>query len=248
MHIVGNFIGDGREEIFEYRAGSGADYLFAEFSKVSGAVTYTVYSFTLNLTYSPFAGDFDGDGYDELFWYGGGPNPDYLWKFTGPTDFNQMEVDADALAFPVVGDYTGDGAEDILWYSPGTVGDEIWEYNPGSLVHTVHPISITGTYTPLSGNFSGDGADDVIFYGRGEIPDHRWDFNPGSLTPTKSGFGPLTGDHHRVLTLDKRNDGWTDLFFYNPGSAARPVLGVHRAGRAQQDRRTGRRHVRPGGG
>jgi hypothetical protein len=222
-HIAGNFVGDSAVEIFEYRPGSGADYMFANFRKVFGSVTYNAFSFVVNGTYSPFAGDFDGDGHDELFFYGGGENPDVLWKFTDVTSYTQFLIPQGSLYRPVPGDFDGDGADEILWYAPGTVADEIWDFAAGDLTrHTVHPITITGDYVPLAGNFTGDGGEDVIFYGRGDIADHLFDFDTGSLVPTRSSFGPLTGTDHQPFTLDTRNDGWTDIFFYDPGTAADP--------------------------
>lgn len=222
-HIAGNFVGDARVEIFEYRPGTGADFLFTDFSKASGSVTFTTNSFRVTGTYTPFSGDFDGDEQDELFWYGGGDNADHLWKFSGVTNVTQYEIPQGSLYFPVPGDFDGDGADEILWYAPGTVPDEIWDFAPGDVTrHTVHPITITGDYVPLSGNFTGDGGEDVILYGRGTTADHLFDFDPGSLTPTRLPFGPITGTDHQPFTLDTRNDGWTDIFFYQPGTPTDP--------------------------
>jgi FG-GAP-like repeat len=231
VHIAGNFVGDDRVEIFEYRAGTGADYLYANFSKETGSVTYNQYSFIVPGTYTPFSGDFDGDGHDELFWYGGGDGADHLWKFTDVTSFTQHEIPQGSLYFPVPGDFDGDGADEILWYAPGTVPDEIWDFAPGDVTrHTVQPITITGDYVALAGNFTGDGAEDVILYGRGDIADHLFDFDPGSLTPTRTPFGPLTGADHRPFTLDSRADGWTDVFFYQPGTDGDPYWNFTAAG------------------
>jgi hypothetical protein len=38
----------------------------------------------------------------------------------------------------------------------------------------------------------------------------------------KSSFGPLTGENHQPFTLDSRGDGWSDIFFYNPGTTIDP--------------------------
>jgi hypothetical protein len=34
---------------------------------------------TVNGTYTPFSGDFNGDGFDDVFWYGPGGGRDSLW-------------------------------------------------------------------------------------------------------------------------------------------------------------------------
>ena len=44
--------------------------------EVAGAVT------NVAGTYRPaFAGDFDEDGHDDIFWYRSGTAPDYIWWF-----------------------------------------------------------------------------------------------------------------------------------------------------------------------
>jgi hypothetical protein len=221
FRVAGNFVGDASLEIFEYRPGAGSDYLLV-LARLPDGISATPYDHYLTGTYSPFTGDFDGDGHDELFLYGPGDHPDHIMAFEGLTGRALTPVTVNGLYFPVVGDFTADGADDILWYAPGAAPDTIWEFNPGSLVYAAAPINITGDYVPLSGAFSDDGTDDVILYGRGSAADHLFDFQPGSTVPNRLGFGPLTGDHHRVFTLDTRADGWTDIFFYNPGAATDP--------------------------
>jgi hypothetical protein len=225
QHIAGNFVGDAREEIFEYRPGTGADFMFVDFRiNSSNRPDFQQISYVIPGSPAVFAGDFDGDGHDELFLYGGGTAPDYIWDFVDSTNYVQHPVTIGGLYYGVPGDYDGDGDKDILWYAPGQVADEIWEFLPGTgFPHTTHPIDITGDYVALPGRFTGDGADDVIFYGRGDIADHLFDFRPqGGFVPVKSPFGPITGEKHQPFTLDSRGDGWSDIFFYDPGTAGDP--------------------------
>jgi hypothetical protein len=229
-HFSGNFIGDARDEIFEYRPGTGADYMFTDFSKVAGFVSYRPLSFTLNLTYGPIPGDFDGDGYDEIFWFGAGTAPDYLWDFVDgdPTRFQQTTMNQGGLYLTAAGDFTGDGADDIIWYAPGTQPDEIWDFNPGGgFTYTVHPKVLSGDYyTPMAGNFTGDGAEDLVFYGVGDRPDYIWDFEPGSINHASSPLWPV-GATRRPFTIDVAGDGWTDIFWYTPGSVTDPIWNYH---------------------
>jgi hypothetical protein len=221
-HVAGNFFGDGRVEILEYRPGTGADYIFANVSKASGAVTMTVYSVgPVNATYTPVAGDFDGDGYDEIFWYQGGDAQDWIWDLVDATTIRSTPMTMGSLTIPIPGDFTGDGADDILFYGPNTVADQLWDFNPGTpgtFSPTVSAITANGDFVPTSGGFTGDGADDIVWYRRGTAPDYMWDFNPGSLAFISSQLSPINLTTYQPFALDTRNDGFTDIFWYNPGS------------------------------
>jgi hypothetical protein len=224
QHIAGNFVGDARDEVFEYRPGAGADFMFVDFRvNSSNRPDFQQISYTIPGTPVVFAGDFDGDGHDELFLYGAGTAPDAIWDFVDDTTVQSHPVRVDGLFFAVPGDFDSDGDDDVLWYAPGQVADEIWELRPG-FQHTTHPIDITGDYVPLRGRFTGDGADDVVLYGRGTTPDHLFDFRPdGGFVPVRVlRFEDITGENHQPFTLDRTGDGRTDIFFYNPGTAGDP--------------------------
>jgi len=224
VRVAGDFVEDERDEIFEYRPGNGSDIMYVGYTKDGGTV-HNQNSYTLPVlhTYAPFAGDFDGDGKDELFFFGAGDGGDFIWDFTEITSKREVPKTQGGLYLPVVADFNGNGIDDILWYAPGAAPDEIWEFLP-DLTHRTHAIrNFTGDYVPLAGNFTGDGGEDVIFYGRGETADHLVDFEPGSFTPAVGSFGPLTGSDHRPFTLDAYGDGWTDIVFYNAGAPVDPV-------------------------
>jgi hypothetical protein len=67
--FVGDFNGDGIDDIFWDAQGATTDYIWA--GSASGtfeSINQSVYG-----TFIPVAGDFDGDGYTDIFWYRG-PN------------------------------------------------------------------------------------------------------------------------------------------------------------------------------
>ena len=115
--IVGDFEGDGRDDIFWYRAGSGNQsivwYHRATSRFVSSRHIGGVYE-------TPFAGDFDGDGDDDIFWENSGNDRDYIWDSSG-LSFNSLDVQMHGTFKPVAGDF-GKGpsgcttCDDIFWY------------------------------------------------------------------------------------------------------------------------------------
>ena len=71
---VGDFDGDGRDDIFWYAPGAAADYMRrGTTTSFSAGPAYVV-----NGTYTPLVLRFNTDGKDDLFLYGPGSAPDAL--------------------------------------------------------------------------------------------------------------------------------------------------------------------------
>jgi hypothetical protein len=219
MQVVGNFVADDRDEVFSYGFGTTPDHLVQlERTGAPGSELYVGSTdFTVNGLYSPVAGDFDGDGYDEILWYAQGNRQDFMWDFTSPTTVTSRPYTANGADYwPLAGDFTGDGTDDILWYLPGTGQDYLWDYEAGG-TYTSSPRRIDGSYWALVGSFGGDATDDVFWYGQGTRADHLWDFSPGGTVASR----PFRVDGtYNPTVLDVFNDGWggDDVVWYAPGT------------------------------
>lgn len=181
--IVGDFNNDGLDDIFWYGPGADFDAVWlAEGSRdcepepdCSANHDYFDYHpVKRNGIFEPFAGDFNGDGFDDIFWYGVGARFDAIWLADGHSNwppnssaaahFTYHPVRVDGTFEPVVGDFNRDGLDDIFWYGVGTAADMVWlAAGEGSFVQ--HPVTIDRVFTPLSGDFNGDGFDDIFWYG-----------------------------------------------------------------------------------
>ncbi|MDY7105255.1 MAG: S8 family serine peptidase [Actinomycetota bacterium] len=168
--------------------------------------------------YTPVSGDFDGDGRDDIFWYGpdGG---DETVGYGGPGGtFSIVTANAPGDDYqPIPGDFDGDGRDDIFWYAPGGRGEYVWYGRGNRGFAQVATLASNGTYEPYAGDYDGDGAADILWYGVGSRPDYLWYgrsdrwFDGGTPFPVGGIYEPEVGD------LD--GDGLDDILWYAPGPA-----------------------------
>jgi subtilisin family serine protease len=173
-------------------------------------------TYPANGTYSPFSGDVDGNGFDDIVWYAPGPTTDFVWLFDGDGRVS-APISVGGTYTTATGDFDGNGYDDILWYAPGTAPDSIWYSGPSGFVS--RPTVASGTYTPITADFDRNGYDDILWYGRGTIGDWVWYFGASGRTSravTVNGvYRPLAGDFN--------HDGYGDVFWYAPGSGAESI-------------------------
>lgn len=131
--------------------------------------------------YQPISGDFNGDRNGDIFWYGPGNKPDYIWFGRSNKTFDtNRKIVADNVTqsitgtyTPLSGDFNGDGTTDIFWYGVGKAPDFIWlGLRSGSFSNL--NASVNGVYRPIVGDFNGDNKDDIFWYGVGGTADFIW--------------------------------------------------------------------------
>ena len=97
--------------------------------------------------YVPLVGDFDRNGFDDIFWYGPGTGPDSAWYF-GPTGRRGVAQSVTGSSYrPAAGDFNRDGYDDIVWYTPGSGPESLWRGRASGFAKG-STMSITGTYAP----------------------------------------------------------------------------------------------------
>ena len=102
--------------------------------------------------FQPIVGDFDGNGWADVFWYAPGATTDYLWFFdgeknTGTTGYTWRREQIGGPFVPLVGDFgAADGAADILWYRSGGATDYLYQGSADRTWQTT-PLTAGGTGT-----------------------------------------------------------------------------------------------------
>lgn len=239
---VGDYDGDGGDDAMMYFPGPGPDEMWwgstpdsgsADSRSTFGSVTQRD-AFEVNSgTQEPLAGDFDGDGFDDLFWYRPGTASDTIWwgqllRSDFGTVSSSREVDGDYIT--IVGDFDGDGRDGIFWHTPGTAADYLWWGASRSTFGTTQTTyTVNQTYTDVaSGDVDADGRHDIIWHRSGTATDYVWWgtarslFGSGNqLKFNVSGtyellIGNFDGDHSGL-------GGYDDIFWYAAGTAADSV-------------------------
>jgi hypothetical protein len=203
--------GDDLIDPLEYRPGAGSDAIWT--ATESGSFLRS--STRVSGAYRPAVGDFDGNGYDDIFWHGTGSTPDSIWWY-GMQGRSNQTLDVRGSYVPIVGDFDGNGTDDIFWYATGPAPDSVW-YFRSDRTHRASSVDedlITGV--PLSGDFNGDGRGDVYLYGPGSASDRMW-WSDGSTWRVET---RRVGGHYRPAVHDANGDGRDDITWIAPGSTS----------------------------
>lgn len=172
-----------------YSPGAGADTMWRNVSLPStGSAGHTDVALTIGGTFQPLVGDFDGDGCDDVIWYGPGADTDVIWYFAPDGSHVSMPLTIGGTYQPIVGDFDAVPATDeVFWYGPGATAESIWQRTTsGSTV--VRGVFVSATAPQVSGTFTpmfDAGSPAIVWYASGTAQDFIWkNVQAGSATVT----------------------------------------------------------------
>ncbi len=209
----GDFNGDGFDDVLwltgsmnegsrwtGWQLAAGTPEGFTPFSRAKGSTLSSSWA-------SVAAGDFDGDGIDDILWFTGTKDAEAAyngWQLSsggveGFTNFARVSKSSTTpetrrLAW---GDFDGDGADDVLWFTgtnSSTTKWSGWHLASGTAEGMtawvkVRRGSVSPWTSPLAyGDFDNDGADDVLWFTGTRNTSKKywgWQLDAGS----ESGFG-----------------------------------------------------------
>jgi hypothetical protein len=87
----------------------------------------------VNGDFVPLAGDFSGDGAEDVIWYARGPAQDYWWDNNpdGSRDTVPLTINGSGYR-PIAGSFGMDATDDLHWYAPGPSTDYFWDFVQGT--------------------------------------------------------------------------------------------------------------------
>lgn len=218
----------GADGIYWYNP-NGTDYMWHGRSDNTFVEPGRPKQFDREGDFHPFTGDFDGNGFTDIFWYQPGTGADYIWwndTVTAPNPldeyqvFNEQRVEVSGNYIPIVGKFDNTYApQDILWYGVGNHVDYIWYGRRDQTFDTSKDLwkQMPGGLQPVAGNFLGDQLTDIIWnkledddeLSSEEVWEFRENSTPRTTTTAIHGFyTPLVGDFN--------GDFQSDVYWYRP--------------------------------
>jgi alpha-tubulin suppressor-like RCC1 family protein len=229
--LRGDFDGDGRDDIFWYVAGPGADALWSGKERTSpttiDADRFATQAMAISGTYVPVVGDFDGNGKDDIFWYGKGTAYDSVWYFTGRGTYTSKAFTINGTFQPIAGNFNATGtstdADDVFLYGSGY--SSLWSGTTSrTFLSTNYPSPPPSGAKVYAGNWRQSsllpGATehlDLLFYRPGTSSDVIWvgtgtsSFTTSAVTINGT-YDPIVGNFNASTGPEMH-----DIFWYAPG-------------------------------
>jgi hypothetical protein len=231
----GNFTGNPGTDIFVYGHQTEPDGIVSIIPSGT-TVTTSFIPKTVNGSYGPIVGDFDGNAIDDILWYQVGQGAgDSLWLFDSSGAHVNVPMTINNSYEPTVLDANGDGRDDILWYGWGRAPDRLWLFGPGG-VPVSRTVTINGHYRIVPGHFGdrpeGSPQDRLIFYDNDGGPDSIWTFDTVGDHTT----APLPAIDDVTEPVVGRFTGTTRdaVYWYRPGNDAEQLWTFTAGGAVQE--------------
>ena len=205
-------MGCGAEKrVLWYGAGAAADVLWRNIAfPVSGASTHTTTAVSMGGSFTPFTGDFDGDGCEDVFWYPAAGGTGAVWYFAANGTHTSKAVALAPAATPLVGRFNSDRRDDIYWYVPGAGRESIWLGAADRSFRAAVAPQMSGLFAPV---IAVD-ASSILWYRAGSASDLLWRGVKADATkPTSTAMLTVNGSYAL------RNFGGSALL-YAPGASA----------------------------
>lgn len=222
--LEGDFSAAPGTDVFIHGSGSSPDGILHIAPSGTGA-TSSFRPEVLNGSYpQAVVGDFDGNGLDDIFWYGAGKaRPDSIWLFQPDGSHETVWTSVTGQFLPFVLDADGDGYDDIVWYGYGEDFDSMWMFGPDA-THTTRSLRVDGRYETLVGHFGGvpdDGPQEQVLWYSSRGADAVWTFTEtGRVSRT-----PPNEDGAIAVVGDIAGNGRDAVYWYRPGSATDTTTG-----------------------
>jgi hypothetical protein len=219
--LAGHFDGNS---VFLYSPGPAPDGLVS-LTDDGGSLAATFTRSHVTDTYVPIVADLDGNGHDDIFWYGRNATADYIWLFQDGGSHVSLHAGVNGSYVPIPFRVASGGGTRaaILWYRPGPGADHLWIFEPdGSHHDATGAVRIDGLYRPVVGHFTagpaGAGHDQILWADPTGRRTSLWAFAPEGAThvATKLPASPSGARPAAVAIVGFSQD---IVYWYRPGPA-----------------------------
>ena len=198
-----------KDRVFWYRPGDGTDPLWI----FDADATYTTVTNQIRSTLQVIAGDWNGDGMEDLLLYGPGSLPDRLWRSRrGPFTSTNLSINGRYQATTVY----AVPYDEVLFFGTGDNPDVYWHNSAGG-------FDSQSIYVPARGKAATAGIGAAIIYNPVGDDDVVIDSGDSAAAYALSDTRDI-GSGKVVLIGDFDGDNYTDLIIYGPGAAGDQIL------------------------
>jgi hypothetical protein len=176
--LVGDFNGDGKDDIASFTGGTAADVYVSLSTGWNFSGTGVKWHNYFNIGDEvPQVGDFNGDGKDDIASFSRGTTGDVHVALSNGSSFGARTKWHDFFCInaelPRVGDFNGDGKDDVATFTRGSAADVYVALSTGSVFSGTgqkwHDMFALGSELPFVGDVTGDGKDDIVSFQRGSL-------------------------------------------------------------------------------
>lgn len=211
--IVGDFDGNGIDDILWYAPGGSVDHLWL-FNSTTG---HTEVPVGISGTYRPTVLDANGDSRKDILWYSPS-GADSLWLMgPGATSHTTKLITAGPGYQIVAGHFglpaAGQPRDRVVFYNPSGA-DYFWTFDTSGNHTSALLPNIDGNYQLLPGQFFEETYGGMVFYGPGSLPEKEWAFGPGpggDVAPEAD--IPAINGTYTTQVGDFDGNGYTDIAF-----------------------------------
>lgn len=215
--IVGDYDGNGLDDVFWYAAGSAPDALWL--SKAAGG--YANVAVNVSGTFRPLAMHTDAGAYEDIIWYAPGTAPDSIWRF-GPGGSHttaSLSISGDYQLVP--GFYTTDSINALergLYFYNKAGADSVWRFRKDGSHSTQATPNIDGSVQIVVGNFVHSAYDQLYFYRGGPPEESLLGFTDGGDPQLLD--APNASGNYRLVLGNFNGDPYDDIAFTSSGKVS----------------------------
>ncbi len=242
--VAGDFNGDGLADLLWYDKQGLKRFLWSRVEPQDGVHRWDEQFLRVSPNLSSnlsavFAGDFDGNGADDLFLARLGTAEESIFYFRQDAScrnysaclLKTVQMQVQEITGPVaVGDFDGRNGDDLVWASyskPATDAQIFWSNADGSLSSGGSIKVGNAEFVPYAGDFNGTAGDDVLWYNPGAVAEiiwwgaaggpgneHRMMCGPGGSSSCIDTGWNVTSRSARVTSGDFDGNGADDIMIH----------------------------------
>ena len=174
-------------------------------------------------------GDFNGDGYKDVFIRNASTGRTVMWEMQGETILNRDQfilVGNLNWSIEAFGDTDGDGIDEIIWRHM-TQGDlSMWDVNGHTLQNSARFARMSDLNWELQvlDDFNGDGKADILWRNKVSGALAIWFLNGRTILNSGKPFATFADQNWQIVgSGDFNGDGRADLFWRNAGTGQNAI-------------------------